>query len=488
MPLTAPIFNQVSGTPSAPASPGTFGAMAPNYQNPPSGTSVSPQVNQNIFGTRKVGTTPGTGVVGIKEAQSQNTALYTPRERADYETATELIGAAQHEYAKRYTSDYNLNLQNLEAFDAQIPGLLNRAADGARININSLRDNYNGLSNDFNVARDRNVNANNMAADATYDAYKKGLQFQNAGFGQRTTETNKRLREGSNILNFTLDQVNAGQTLNHKFQTNEADRRRSDQFNVEQGYGERATNLNDLLGLRGREAASDINRQFNRNQGDSRQSLVGRGLYNTTIMDSVGRGIEEDRSRELRGLDEQVREQELAQRERLSGDTLSAQERGIALKNQLTQQVATQRERALDRSAGLGVQQAADRTDAAKFGAQVDKDRLDAEREYNNLITGQANLQRQEQTGLRSQYDQQNLSQQGQGLGLLNSAAGQQLAADTALGLRTTDDRLNFMGNSRLMQPGGQLDLNTLLQTAGQVGSPVPQAVQSSNLAALLGG
>ena len=487
MPLTAPIFGQATGTPSAPSAPGTFGAQLPNYRNPPSGTTGGPQINSQIFGNAPSTGVTGSGLIGILNAQSKD-SIYTAQDRANYQRAAEYMAAGQDEYARGAQQDANLGQQILEGYDARIPGLLNRQAAGAQTNINNLAGNVNALTNDYDAARNANLNTTGAAADATYDAYKKGLQFQNAGFGQRTTETNKRLREGSNILNFTLDQVNAGQTLNHKFQTNEADRRRSDQFNVEQGYGERATNLNDLLGLRGREAASDINRQFNRNQGDSRQSLVGRGLYNTTIMDSVGRGIEEDRSRELRGLDEQVREQELAQRERLSGDTLSAQERGIALKNQLTQQVATQRERALDRSAGLGVQQAADRTDAAKFGAQVDKDRLDAEREYNNLITGQANLQRQEQTGLRSQYDQQNLSQQGQGLGLLNSAAGQQLAADTALGLRTTDDRLNFMGNSRLMQPGGQLDLNTLLQTAGQVGSPVPQAVQSSNLAALLGG
>ena len=485
MPLTAPIFNQVSGTPSAPASPGTFGAMAPNYQNPPSGTSVSPQVNQNVFGTRKVGTTPGTGVQGIKEAQSLNTALYTPRERAEYQTATELIGAAQHEYAKRYTSDYNLNLQNLEAFDAQIPGLLNRAADGARININSLRDNYNGLSNDFNVARDRNVNANNMAADATYDAYKKGLQFQNAGFGQRTTETNKRLREGSNILNFTLDKVNAGQTLNHKFQANEADRRRSDQFNVEQGYGERETTLNDLLGLRGREAASDINRQFNRNQADSRQSLVDRGLYNTTVMDSVGRGIEEDRSRELRGLDEQVTEQELAQLERLSGDTLAAQERGIGLKNQLTQQIAGQRDRGIERAAGLGVTQAADRTDAAKFGAQVDKDRLDAEREYTNLITGQDNIRRNEATGIRTTADLLNLASGERGIGMLNNNANTQQAMDTALAKDLTGRRLDYMTNNPLMRPGAQ-EFNTLLQSIPQMGAVVPQVVQPPSYGPLL--
>ncbi len=91
-------------------------------------------------------------------------------------------------------------------------------------------------------------------------------------------------------------------------------------------HANRASNLLGLLATSGREAAERIDRQYNRNRAQSTSDLVSRGLHNTTVADSVTRGIEEDRSRELRGLEEQLMAQELGLATQLTGDQLNARQ------------------------------------------------------------------------------------------------------------------------------------------------------------------
>ncbi len=95
---------------------------------------------------------------------------------------------------------------------------------------------------------------------------------------------------------------------------------------IDAQHANRASNLLDLLATSGRESAERIDRQYNRNRAQSTSDLVSRGLHNTTVADSVARGIEEDRSRELRGLEEQLMAQELGLATQLTGDQLNARQ------------------------------------------------------------------------------------------------------------------------------------------------------------------
>ncbi|MFP3786887.1 hypothetical protein, partial [Burkholderia sp. SIMBA_024] len=57
----------------------------------------------------------------------------------------------------------------------------------------------------------------------------------------------------------------------------------------------------------GASAAVDINRAATRNFAAGEQDLISRGLGNTTIRESMRRGVEDDRQRNLRTVDEQRR-------------------------------------------------------------------------------------------------------------------------------------------------------------------------------------
>jgi hypothetical protein len=71
---------------------------------------------------------------------------------------------------------------------------------------------------------------------------------------------------------------------------------------VGQGYGSMLGAALNNMNLLGRTQANDLNEQYDRNAADSQQSLVNRGLYNTTVTDSVNRGINLDKERALTNL------------------------------------------------------------------------------------------------------------------------------------------------------------------------------------------
>jgi hypothetical protein len=61
-----------------------------------------------------------------------------------------------------------------------------------------------------------------------------------------------------------------------------------------------------MFGQFGQTAREDVSRSATEQAARSRQSLISRGLGNTTILDTMRRGVEEDRLRALRDIEERV--------------------------------------------------------------------------------------------------------------------------------------------------------------------------------------
>lgn len=94
-----------------------------------------------------------------------------------------------------------------------------------------------------------------------------------------------------------------------------------------QGYDDRySRGMANLEGL-GQTEALDINRRYTQMGASEQQGLVGRGLGNTTVANSVARGVESDRTRQLGALNERVRAQRLGLDAGLSQDKLAFMER-----------------------------------------------------------------------------------------------------------------------------------------------------------------
>lgn len=93
------------------------------------------------------------------------------------------------------------------------------------------------------------------------------------------------------------------------------------------GYRDRyGRTMSGLEGL-GQAEAQRINQQFDRLGAQTQQSAVGRGLYNTTVTDSLMRGVEDQRAQAHAELQEQLRRENLGYHSQQSKDTLDFMER-----------------------------------------------------------------------------------------------------------------------------------------------------------------
>lgn len=201
---------------------------------------------------------------------------------------------------------------------------------------------------------------------------------------------------------------------------------------VESGYQNRVGELTGLLDLSGREAGERIGQQFDRAAAGASSSLASRGLTNTTVTDSVQRGINEDRSRELRGLEEQLRAQELGLRQTLGGEALAAQERGIAARQQAGAQTlgAMEREAGL-RQAALGDQLSAREREAAMRQSALGDQLSAGERAIGmrQQTTGDRIAAGERAAGIQQDLGLQGLSARERGIGLQQQVSGDTLAA-----------------------------------------------------------
>jgi hypothetical protein len=97
--------------------------------------------------------------------------------------------------------------------------------------------------------------------------------------------------------------------------------------NVLNAAASRQEGIMGLLAGLGKEQKTDIDEQYERLDAEQQQGLLSRGLGNTTIQDSVSRGVASDRERAHGRLGEQLRREQADYGERLSGDTLGVMER-----------------------------------------------------------------------------------------------------------------------------------------------------------------
>lgn len=93
------------------------------------------------------------------------------------------------------------------------------------------------------------------------------------------------------------------------------------------GYQDRyARTMGNLQGM-GQQEAADINEAAKARAAAQRQSLVARGLSNSTITDNMEQGVERERVSDMGRLQERLRQQMLGLDTSLSGDTLNFMER-----------------------------------------------------------------------------------------------------------------------------------------------------------------
>lgn len=125
------------------------------------------------------------------------------------------------------------------------------------------------------------------------------------------------------------------------------------QAETEKRYADRTKEIGSLFKGLGQQASDDINRRFDQEKARATSSLVSRGLFNTTVLDSVNRGIEEDRSAEQRRLAEQLRDAEISLQRGLTAEELDARNQGTALAERTSGATAASDERGVDRRMGL---------------------------------------------------------------------------------------------------------------------------------------
>ena len=92
--------------------------------------------------------------------------------------------------------------------------------------------------------------------------------------------------------------------------------------------------MGEMSGL-GRAARADLNRRYDQEAGNVEQSLIDRGLGNTTVLGSMTRGVRDQQDRAMNSLNEQLRRERLGYRTALSGDTLGSMERSIDARSNL---------------------------------------------------------------------------------------------------------------------------------------------------------
>lgn len=94
-----------------------------------------------------------------------------------------------------------------------------------------------------------------------------------------------------------------------------------------QGYRNRQQQATKLIAGMGNTEYARINREYADMGGQATQSAIGRGLGNTTVLDSLQRGVQADRQTALNAAQEGVRRNLLNITTGLSGDTLQFMER-----------------------------------------------------------------------------------------------------------------------------------------------------------------
>jgi hypothetical protein len=126
---------------------------------------------------------------------------------------------------------------------------------------------------------------------------------------------------GSNPL--LMDYYN--QLQNQYMQAKQANETRYGDINT--GYSERYADAMGTLGQFSDQDKADVNKRFDQNLAKSDQSAISRGLYNTTVTDSLRRGVEDDRGAELRRVNDAKLQRQLGYQTGLSKEQLDFQER-----------------------------------------------------------------------------------------------------------------------------------------------------------------
>ena len=334
------------------------------------------------------------------------------------------------------------------------------------------------------------------------------------GYGFRSQDIGDTLRALDASMSRRQGHLNTGQTELQRRQGLNTERGFGEQAALDTGYENRIGDIMSLLNLRGREASSDIERGANRQRAQSTSDLASRGLYNTTVTDSARRGIEEDRARQQRGLQEQLREQEIGLLGGLSREALENRRQTSDTRNQLNQQVISQADRNLARQqqahadtvaqqrgtaqarSGLQADALRDRTgnigllnqmtqqlgglDERGIGRQTAAEaaRAQAAQQHAGLragVTGETLASGQQGIDARREYDLPLMQQSGTMLDRLAQSGMANQATDTALSTDLSSRTLGYLLDE--MRRSGQhpnfLQLMNIVQQGGSE-SPVP--------------
>lgn len=144
------------------------------------------------------------------------------------------------------------------------------------------------------------------------------------------------------------------------------------------GYQQRQLNSRDMLNELAVQERADVDRRYDRQFAASEQDLIDRGLGNSTVRNSIKRGVEESRNSSQGQISDRLNQQQLALYTGMSGDQLAYMERrtdaypDLALFAQLQQQYG-----ASGADGGLGGT-AGDGTDSQQQGQLGDKRTADA--------------------------------------------------------------------------------------------------------------
>lgn len=95
----------------------------------------------------------------------------------------------------------------------------------------------------------------------------------------------------------------------------------------QEAFRDRTNAIMGQFGTLGEAQLADINRRYDQMQGSAAQNAISRGLYNSTVLDSLQRGVEDDRSRSLAQANDALTRERLGYLERLTGDELGFFER-----------------------------------------------------------------------------------------------------------------------------------------------------------------
>lgn len=176
--------------------------------------------------------------------------------------------------------------------------------------------------------------AERKGGQSLYDsAQSNALSDLNSGYGAAVT------KRGGDITRFDAEQAKALADIQSGYSAAQGELR--DRYDRNMGYANQY----------GASMRSDLADQRQRDLGAANQSAIRRGLGNTTIRDSLNRGVNADYTRNNLALEDRLLQNRLATDQALSGDYANS----IIAGGQAT---AAQRERAAQGSAMLGGQYA----------------------------------------------------------------------------------------------------------------------------------